>query len=149
MHALDIYKWLGVSGNKFKKQFQDNEALYKHAKEFWSNLDSNSIIIIGIFVVIGILLAIYYYRTYNNQPGRHYRPKKWLLWLGITAALSLIFSLIILPIIASPKLPGSFPIELKIAFGNALYAVFVYFVVSVVWCNCFPTNAYRMFKFKK
>lgn len=149
MHAINLYKPLGVSGNRFKKTFQDNEVLYEHAKNFWNNIDSNGLIIIIIFLVIGALGAIYYYKWYNNKPGRRYLPKKWFIWLGITAVTSFVVSLIILLFIARPRLEGSFTLELKIAFGNALYAAIVYLITSVLLCNCWQTNAYRMFKFKK
>lgn len=151
MHALDIYKWLGVSGNRFRKRFQGDETLYNHAKDFWNNLDSDGLIIIGIFLAIGIFWAIYYYTNYNNRPGRRYRPKKWFLWLAITAGASFVLSFLFMLIFNTPsrQLHGSVSLELKIAFGNALYAAIVYFITSVLWCNCWQTNAYRMFKFKK
>ena len=47
---------------------------------------------------------------------------------------------------AHPSLNGAVLLELKIAIGNALYASLLYFVTSFVWCNWFPTNAYRWFK---
>lgn len=149
MHAIDIYKWIGVSGNGFKKQFHGNDALYKQAKIFWSTLDSNAMVIIVIFLILGILLASYYYTTYNNMPHRHYHPKQWLGWLLITSVLSLMVSFVVLLIMAPARLHGAMFLEIKISFANAIYAAIIYFVMSFVWCNWLPTNAYRMFKIKK
>lgn len=149
MHAIDIYKWMGVSGNRFKRQFQDEEVLYKQAKSFWNTLDSNAMLIIGIFLVVGIGLAIYYYTAYNNKPHRHYHPKHWFIWLIITSVLSLIVTLVMLLLMAPARLHGAFFLELKISFANFFYAAIIYFAMSVVWCNFLPTNAYRIFKIKK
>ena len=46
-----------------------------------------------------------------------------------------------------PVLKGAAMLELKIAFGNAIYASIIYLLTSVAWCNWFPTNAYRLLKF--
>lgn len=149
MHAIDIYKWIGVSGNRFKRQFQDQEDLYRQAKSFWNTIDSNAMIIIGIFLILGILFAYLYYSPYNNKPHRHYHPKHWFWGLICTSVSSLLVSLAILLIMAPARLHGAFLLELKISFANLFYSAIIYFAMSIVWCNCLPTNAYRMFKIKK
>lgn len=132
--------------NDFTRQFNGNEQLYNQAKAFWNGLDASMWIVVIAMIVIGIGLAAYYYTAYNNKPGRHYKPTHWIVFLGVTFIATLLVSLGIQYVLCPPKLNGAQTLELNIALGNSLYACIVYFVTSVVWCNAFPTNAYRIFK---
>lgn len=147
MKNLDLYKWIAGSANDFTKRFSYNDDLYYIARGFWSHLESNGLLIIAIFVVIGLLFAYCYYGPYNNIPGRHYKPKYWLIFILITFVASFTLTLVFEYITAAPKLDGALMLEIKIALGNAIYAPLVYFITSIVWCNWLPTNAYRLFKF--
>lgn len=148
MRGLELYEWIAGSKHDFIKNFEGNDPLYKRAGVFWELLESYALFIICTFVILGILFAFLYYGPFNNKPGRHYRPRWWAGFLGITFAATLIVTLII-GLLANPELSGSGVLIFKIALGNALYAMFVYFLTSVVWCNLIPTNAYPIFKFKK
>ncbi len=147
MKAIEIYGWIAGSMSDFTKPFQENEALFNQAKAFWRHLDSTMIIVFGIFVGLGIGLAIYYYTKYNNVPGRHYKPKHWFIFLVITIIATFALTWAFEYIAVKPVLNGAAILEMKIALGNAIYATVVYFITSVVWCNALPTNAYRIFKF--
>lgn len=149
MKFLPIYKLFAGTLPEFTRQFQDNEALFKQAQVLWNKLESISIVIVIIFLVLGIGLAYFYYKPYNNQPGRKYHPKHWGVILCVTFLLAFFVTIGFEYIAVAPKLKGSFILELKIALGNAIYATILYFITSVVWCNAFSTNAYRFFKFKK
>ena len=146
MKLLKLYSWICGTMNDFTKPFADNKALYSQARAFWNKLDNISLVFVLICVVLGIAIAYFYYTQYNNKPGRHYTPKHWLIWLAVTAVATFLLTLGFECLAVAPKITGSFVLELKIAFGNAIYASIVYFLTSVVWCNCFPTNAYRLFK---
>lgn len=146
MKLLDLYKWIAGSMSSFTKPFQENEALFNQAKSFWRHLDGSMMVVIAIFIVLGIALAITYYKPYNDKPGRHYRPTHWLIFLAITFVLTFAVTWGFEYIAVKPVLKGAAMLEMKIAMGNAIYASVLYFVTSIVWCNALPTNAYRLFK---
>lgn len=147
MKLFVFYKWCAGTMNDFAKQFTENEVLYNQARAFWNSLDNIAGIIIALFVIIGSGMAAYYYKPYNDMPGRHYHPKHWLILLCITFVITLIVTLVIEYFFATPKLNGAWLVEVKAAFGNAVYASGMYFLISLFWCNFLPTNAYRLFKF--
>ena len=147
MKPLDLYEWIAGSMSNFTKPFQENEALFNQAKSFWRHLDGSMMVVIAIFVVLGIALAVTYYKPYNEKPGRRYRPTHWLIFLAITFVLTFAVTWGFEYIAAKPVLNGATMLEMKVALGNAIYASALYFVTSVVWCNALPTNAYRLFKF--
>lgn len=146
MKLLPFYRWIAGSMTDFVNHFRNNESLYNQARAYWNKLESASIIIFAIFLVLGIFMAIYYYQPYNNRPGRHYTPKHWFIFLGITFVLTFLvtwgFEYFALP----PVLDSTTVLQIKIALGNAIYASLLYFIFSVIWCNALPTNAYRLFK---
>ena len=146
MKLLKLYDWIAGSMTDFTSHFKNNEALYNQARAFWNKLEGSSSIIVLIFVVLGIALAAFYYKPYNNLPGRHYTPKHWFIFLAITFVITFLLTFGFEYIAVEPRLNGAMLLEIKVALGNAIYASILYFVVSVVWCNAFPTNAYRWFK---
>lgn len=147
MKILPLYKWIAGSQNDFTSQFSNNEQLFNQAKSFWNKLEGSMTIVVIATIVLGILWAIYYYSSYNNAPGRHYKPQHWLIFLAVTFISTLLITLGIEYFMVEPKLKGAFSLELMVSIGNAVYASIVYFLSSVIWCNAFPTNAYRLFKF--
>ncbi len=147
MKLLDLYKWIAGSQSDFTKQFQENDELYAQARSFWGNLENSTMLFIGIILFCGIVLAVIYYTTYNNAPGRHYRPTHWLFFLLGTFACGFLVTWGVEYIVVKPILTGANMLEVKIALANALYSAGVFLIISVLWCNMFPTNAYRLFKF--
>lgn len=147
MKILSFYKWIAGSETDFTNQFKNDETLYNQARAYWSKLESSSIIILLIFIVLGIAMAIYYYQPYNNRPGRHYTPKHWLFFLAGTFILSFLATWGFEYFAVPSRLTDTTSLQMKIALGNAIYASLLYFFVSVIWCFALPTNAYRLFKF--
>jgi len=147
MKLLKLYSWIAGSLADFTKPFRENEALYKQARAFWAKLENYSIVIFLICLVLGIALACIYYKPYNNSPGRHYKLNHWVVFLLITFVLTFLVTLGFEYFTVPPKIADSFGLEAKIALGNAIYASFVYFIISVAWCNIGSTNACRIFKF--
>ena len=143
MKLLELYRPFAGSKTDFIKPFRDNDSLYYQAISFWNSLENVSVIILLIGVVMGSALAAYYYTIYNNSPGRHYKPWHWLLWMVITLLSVFLLTWLFELLAVKPKLDGAFVLEGKIAFGNALYAVLLYLLISYVWCMALPTNAYR------
>lgn len=146
MKILSLYKFFAGSMTDFINQFRNNEVLYNQARAFWNKMESSSSVLLVILLAFGISMAIIYYRPYNNRPGRHYKPKHWLLFLLLTLVLTFCVTWGYEYLAVRPELNGATILQLKIALGNAIYAALLYFGVSVIWCNGLPTNAYRLFK---
>lgn len=147
MKLLKLYSWFAGSLSDFSNSFKDNEALYKQALAFWGNLENVSILIFIIFIVLGIALAAYYYKPYNDRPGRHYKLSHWAVFLIVTLFLTFAVTFGFEYLSVEPKLKGAAWLEAKIAICNAIYAAGLYVVTSFVWCNSkLPTNACRIFK---
>ncbi len=134
--------------SEFCKPFQNNENLYNQARNFWNQLESSSALAIFIFVGLGILIAVLYYKPFNDQPGRHYHPRYWAIFWLSTLILTFLLTLLALYLACPPKLNGSLILEVKIALANSIYASVIYLLVSWLWCQLnWPTNAYRLIKF--
>ena len=148
MKLLKLYEWIIGTMSDFAKQFQDNETLYKQAKVFWGDLETWSLFFVLLFIIGGIGISLFYYIPFNNQTGRHYKPKYWWIWGAITFVLTFLVTLGVEYLVVPPKLDGSFVLELKIALANAIYSSIVYVLISWIWCQFnLPTNAYRYLKF--
>ena len=147
MKILKLYSWIAGSLSDFSKPFQENEALYKQARAFWMRLENNSTFIFLICLVLGISFAIYYYTSYNNQPGRHYTIWHWIGFLFASFVVTFLVTLGAEYLLVEPKISGALALETKIALGNAIYASILNFITSIIWCNIGPTNACRIFKF--
>lgn len=133
----------------FAGKFENNEALYNQARAFWRSLEGSTLWLVIIPAVCGIALAAYYYTIFNNMPNRHYRPKYWWIFFAAAFIVSLFLTFGFVCLVAAPKLDGAMSLEWKIAFVNGIYAVIVYFLMSLSWWNFLPTNAYRHLKFYK
>lgn len=146
---LSFYKWLTGSESDFLRQFQDNDYMYGQAQAFWSQLNGTMVFVLIAMLLVGILMALFYYWPFNNWAGRLYRVRYWSIFMGGTYVLTLFVTIGIEYILCRPELDGTKGLEIKVALANALYASIVYFITSVIWCNFLPTNAYRFFKFQK
>lgn len=146
MKLLTLYRWFIGTMHQFISQYQNNETFYNQARTFWNNLESKSLFVIIIFIIAGIAFAAYYYTGFNNMPGRHYKPKYWWIFMAVTFVIALLFTFLFLYFAVPPSLNNSGWLEFKLSLGNALYATVIYAITSLVWCNAFPTNAYRYLK---
>ncbi len=72
MNLISIFFLLPSKG-KFLQNFAQNEQLKAQAEQVWRRLDDLSLILLIITVFIGIGLSVYYYTSYNEMPGRHYK----------------------------------------------------------------------------
>lgn len=145
MKLLSLYEWIAGNMSDFTRPFRENENLAAQAKSFWRNLENASIGFIFIGVLVAVLAAFIYYVPFNNKPGRHYHPKYWFLFGGLTILISFVFTFGYEYIFCEPKLDGALLFELKIAFCNAIYSILLYLFISIIWWLALPTNAYRIF----
>jgi hypothetical protein len=149
MISLDKIFFLLQSKGKFLNQFANNENLKNQANAVWHSLEDIAPFLLAITVVVGAGLAAYYYTSFNNQPGRHYKVKYW----GIFAIVSLVLTFVVTMgteylLIKTNMKNGITSLYLKCAISNAIYGIGLYLLTSIVWCNWGRTNAYRLFKFK-
>ena len=143
-----LYGWVLPNKQHYINGY-NNEQLRNMAHSFWNSLDSASIYFLISAVVVAILLACYYYYGYNKLPGRKYKVSHWALWLGVTAVVTILLTLVIGSVMVSSTLPDKGEFILKISLINGLYASVVYFIVSFIICYLpVPTNAYRFLKIK-
>ncbi len=143
MKGLAVYF---VSKNDFISQFKENDSLYKQAKTFWKHLEGLSLGYYAIAILLGIALACWYYKPFNESPGRHYLPKYWCRFLILAVFFAAIFTFVLEFVVAKPQLDGALGIEIKVALINAVYTVVLYLLVSILWCVSNKTNAYPFYK---
>lgn len=144
-----LYGWFVGKKSAFVNSFGDNEQLRAQAQAFWKHLEAGTWFYIIAFIVIAAFFAYWYYRPYNNRPGRHFRPSHWAKFGVITIVVTFLVTLLITVLMAYPKLDGSFVIEFKIALANILYAAGIYLLCSLGFCLSGKTNAFIPFKLKK
>lgn len=134
------------SKGKFLNQFANNDNLKAQADQVWRHLEGLTPILLGVMVLFGIGVAAYYYKPYNELPGRHYRVSHWLIAGVISFVLTFVATLCFEYFGIKTNLrTGLTSLYWLTALNNAVYCIIVYFITSVVWCNCFPTNAYKLF----
>lgn len=142
MKLISFYKFFVGTESKFVDSVtQGSQDL---AERYWASLNSACLFFILFLVVMSIILCVYYFTAYNEQPRRHYRRTHWIgfyigtvvfIFLG-TAALGFLLT--------KPTVTGSKSLIWDIAAGNAVYSILIFGVLSVVWWLWLPTNAYRL-----
>ena len=143
---IDFFFLLPSKG-KFLNGF--NEQLRQQADSVWRQIDGLSpfLLILGLFLGVG--LAVFYYRGFNERPGRHYKMKYWAIWALLSVIITMVATIAIEYVGVKTNLKSGYAeLYWLCAINNALYAFGFYLFTSVVWCNAFPTNAYKFFKFK-
>lgn len=127
-----------------------NEQLKSQADLVWRQIYGISGYLLVFSVLLGIALAAYYYTVDNEQPGRHYKVSRWILWMFISSAVTFIGTLILEYVLVKTNLKrGIMSLYCLCAINNAIYCLITYFITSFVWCNCFRTNAYKFLKLKR
>lgn len=151
MKIVDIYGWGLPKQADFLNHFKNNEMLYNQARALWSKLDACTVWFIVAFVVLALVFAIIYYGPYNNKPGRHYKVKHWLIWMGITAVVTFIITFVIGLIMVNSPLVARIGLIIRVSSVNVLCSIGTYFIVSLLICNApfLKTNAYRFLKIGK
>lgn len=146
MNVISIFFLLPSKG-KFLQNFAQNEQLKAQAEQVWRRLDDLLLILLIMTAFIGIGLAVYYYTSYNEMPGRHYKVKHWGIWAAVAFALSLVGTVLIEYFgIKTNIKSGLTSLYWLCALNNAIYCFILYFFTSFVWCKFFRTNAYKFLK---
>lgn len=148
--ATIFYDWVLPRQNEFINDFGNNENKVRLAKAFWKSIEQNEIFLFLLsVVVIAIAACALYYTWYNNMPKRHYRIRHWSYWLigAIIATIGITYGLSQFLLENITKLQGTGRIMGNLIIANVAYSTGLYLIMSFVWCNYGPTNAYRFLKF--
>ena len=144
-----LYGWVLPNKQHYINGYKNNEQHYSMARSLWDSLESASIYFLLVAIVFAILLACCYYYGYNKLPGRKYKISHWVIWIGITAVVTILLTMVLGNVMVSSTLKEQVGFILRISLINGLYASVVYFIVSFFICNLpVPTNAYRFLKIK-
>lgn len=143
MRFIKAYKPFVDTKSQFMDKF-DSEDTKKLAENCYNSLDSGSLYIFIFMLVVTIGLCIFYFTAYNNWPGRHYKRWHWIVFYIATVIASFFGSALIGWIIAKPAVAGYMSLVWDISFGNLLYSLFGFGILSVIWWLFLPTNAYRL-----
>ena len=82
--------------------------------------------------------------------ARKYRIRHWVIWLVITAVVTIGLTMILGNAMVSSTLKEQVGFILRISLINGLYASAIYFITSFIICNLpVSTNAYRFLKLGK
>lgn len=141
MILLMVLNWF-TSRKEFLVQFTDKNKLIQ-ANRFWDSVDSNVFWLLIIMVVISLLWCRFYYKPYNNKPGRHYIPKHWYSFGGITFVVTFVASLCALCFWFVPNPKFDLKFLLTVSLINSVYSIIVYIILSYLFCKFSSTNAYR------
>lgn len=148
------YDWITGSQNAFLQVFRDDDAKLRRAHEFWNSLQNCEFWLLIAAIAIGIILAILYYTWWNKiaRPGGyHYRIRHWVLFAILSFVLCFWGSFYLYDFIVVNKTINSVAegFQFNLTFINGLFCFVFYFIVSVLWCNLWKTNAYPFLKFRK
>ena len=147
-----FYQWLLPNEQTFINSFKDNEAKQNAAKVFIKSLSNCDLWLFISCVFLTAVACILYYTWYNNRMepfGYHYRMRHWGAWMAIALLLSILATYFCCMFtLDKTNLSGTGEFISKFYLVSAIYSLLFFVILSVVWCNLFPTNAYRWFKIK-
>ena len=142
---IDFFFLLPAKG-KFLSGF--NEQLRQQANNVWGQLDDLSPFVLILGFILGVGLAVIYYTAFNEKAGRHYKMRYWAIWALLSSVLTMVITIAIEYVGVKTNLKSGYAeLYWLCAIHNALYALGFYLFTSIIWCNAFPTNAYKFFKF--
>lgn len=142
MKLIGIYKWFVGTESKFVDSVA--EGSQDLATSYWDSLNSACLFFILFLVVISIILCVYYFTAYNEQPHRHYRRTHWIGFYIGTVLFEFVGTAFLGYLLTKPTVKGSGFLIWEIAVGNAVYSIIIFGVLSVIWWLFLPTNAYRL-----
>jgi len=149
MKLNNLYGWWIGKEATFVNSFNDNQQLRDQAHTFWKQLEGGTLFYFIAFIAVAALFAYLYFKPFNEMPGRHFRPRYWVIFGLIAMGVSFGLTLLIAQL-SAPHMPkGYFHIELMLSLANMVYTGLTYFIVMsfLFWNNVFgKTNAYKLIK---
>ena len=142
MKLIKTYKFFVGSETKFVDSVPEGSK--DIAENYWASLDNACLFFLIFLAVVSIGVCAWYFTGYNELPGRHYRRSHWIGHYIGAAIISLLGTAALGYILTNPTVKGSGWLIWDIAFGNFIYAIIIFGVLSVIWWLFLPTNAYRL-----
>lgn len=141
INVLTILNWF-TTKKAYLAPYADDESAKKAATKLWTSVDKGDFIPFLAMLALAIIICWMYYFPFNKQPGRHYHPKYWAIFLVITllAVFGLSFALLNFAIAKNASFDIWFLV--KCSLMNTLYAAFVYLITSAIINRTGKSNAY-------
>ena len=142
---IGLLTWF-TSKKDYLTPYTEDEAAKKAATKLWNTIDSMDIILFIVMFMLTILIALWYYFPYNQRPGKHYHPKYW--WIFGVGAVSFVFaSTFGICYFIAKNASFDYTFLIKVSAVNALYAILVYFILSLFINKSGKSNAYPYIRF--
>lgn len=142
MKLIDLYKpFIGTESKFLDKYSQETQDI---AQNFWNGLSSSCIFFVVSLLFLSVFVCVYYFTAYNNIPGRHYKRSHWVGAYVVSVLLTFFVTVALGYMLNNTALNGSGYLIWYIAFGNLIYSVIIFGILSCIWFLWLPTNAYRL-----
>lgn len=116
---------------KYLEKYADNESAKKAAMKLWNSLEGIDWVLLLIMIVVALGFCYYYYIPYNKKPGRHYEPKcLFTIWIILLLLVFVITFVVAYWLAKNPAFDRVLLLEMSIF--NALYALVISFIVSIL-----------------
>lgn len=140
MNMLTMLTWF-TSKKDYLKPFADDESAKKAAMKLWTAIDSNDWIPFVLMVILTAIICLYYFFPFNKMPGRHYHPKWWGVFCGVSLLAIFVVSFFVCYLLAQN--PGfDYGFLFKVSAMNTIYALALYAILSWVINRTGKSNAY-------
>ena len=138
VNILTILTWTTKKG--YLADYTD-ESAKKAATKLWNAIAGGEIALVVLMAILTGIICWYYFFPFNEKPGRHYHPKWWWVFGGISLVVTFLASLLACYVIAkNPNFNMGF--LLRVSIINTFYAVILFVVMSYVFIKTGKSNAY-------
>lgn len=142
MKLIGLYKlFVGTESEFLDKYPIETQDI---AQRFWNSLNSSCLFFVMFLLAVSTLLCAFYFTAYNEMPGRHYKRNHWIGFYIGTLLVSFFGTAVLGYLLNNTSLNGSSSLIWDIAFGNLVFSILIYGVLSCIWFMFLPTNAYRL-----
>lgn len=145
INLLTVLTW--TTKKAYLANYADNESAKKAATRLWNAIESVEIFLIIAMMVLTVVICLWYFFPYNNDPGRHYHPKHWVKF-GFSNLIVVFITTIGLCWMLTPNPSFNFGLLVKIGFINTFYALVLYYIISNIINRKGKSNAYPWYILK-
>lgn len=140
INILTILTWTSKRG--YLAHYADDDSAKKAATKLWNAIEgSGEITLLILMAALTGIICWYYFFPFNKKSGRHYKPKWWWIFGGISIVVTFVASFVTCYAIA--KNPGfDTGLLIKVSVINAFYAAIFYAIVSMIINRTGKSNAY-------
>lgn len=139
-----LYEWATGDVTEFTEPYVSDNEKFMQMQDWWFDFEGTYWLFVLFFIALGFMGTVLYYSFLTNTPGKRFFTPIWWACIGLASmALTFAFTFVYEYVFLNDVIASVWWIEFKLAFVNAVYAGMVYLVLSFIWCNWMPTNAYR------